>query len=80
MVSMFKRQQPRRDETFQLKATHGSLMNDEETLTPLCRLLLIPKTLYTGTMKWLKYVVKVSNLTYNVREDCHMHMSMTTYL
>ena len=33
MVNVSNRQQPRRDEKYQLKATHWSSMNDEETLT-----------------------------------------------
>ena len=33
LVNKSKRQQPHRDEKCQLKATHGSSMNDEETLT-----------------------------------------------
>ena len=36
---MSKRQQPHLDE----KAIHGSSMYDEETLTPLGRLQLVPK-------------------------------------
>ena len=34
ILIMSERQQPHQDEKCQLKATHGSSMNEEETLTP----------------------------------------------
>ena len=43
MVNMSKRQQPHWDEKCQLKATYGSSVIDEKTLTPQGRLHLAPK-------------------------------------
>ena len=43
MVNMSKRQQHYWDEKCQLKATHGSSLNDEGTFTPLGRLQLAQK-------------------------------------
>ena len=42
MVNMSNRQQPDRDEKYQLKAIHGSSMNDEETHTTKGKLHLVP--------------------------------------
>ena len=52
-------EQPHQDEKCQLKATHGSSMNDEETLTPQVRLQVAP-LLYTGTAKELTQYTPVT--------------------
>ena len=54
MVNMLKRQQPHQDEQCQLKATHGSSMNDEVTLTPQGKLYLF--------FIWNKVLLQFSHL------------------
>ena len=44
---MSKGHNAHRDDKYQLKAIHGSTMNDEETLIPMGKLQLAPKQYYT---------------------------------
>lgn len=56
---------------YQLKATHGSSINDEETLTPLDRLQLAQKiTFYIGKTK-LFYISQQHKVTKSEKETRH---------
>ena len=55
----YVRHQPHRHETCQLKATHWSSIKDEEILTPLGRLQLVPKQHYTVTTNYKRIIYRL---------------------